>query len=217
MMWKTLLVVLILLVAPARVFGADYEITLGAIYTETEAPFHTLLYASCPDENGTKHDANVTFSINAIPFTWNTYTERYEGSDSSATPAIKTYNAITASADSENITSTFSLNNTVTVTWTEGTMSRLQTDFMTGDFIGSIINENTRVMGVLFTYTALLAILSVGIYNVSGVYATVFVWVMGWSVWSGVTHGGAQLLGILFILLGLGVALTKMYMGRRNT
>ena len=214
---KILLILFILSLAPARVFGADYEITLGTIYTETEAPFNTLLYASCPDENGTKHDANVTFSINTIPFTWNTYTERYEATDSSSTPTTKTYDTITASADSENITSTFSLNNTVSVTWMQGTMDRLQTDFMSGDFIGSIINENTRMLGTLFTYTALMAILSVGFYNSVGAYGTIFLWIMGWGVWSGVTHGGAQVLGILFICLGLGIAITKMYLDRRTT
>lgn len=209
--------VTILLFSMQPVYASDFTIDLGSIFTETEAGFTVLLYATCVDALGVQHEDNVTFTINSTAFTWNTYTNRYEGTDSSNIPATNTYNNISASNDVNNLTSTFTLNNTVTVTWTQSTMDRLSTNFMGGDWIGAIIDENTRVMGVLFTYTALMAIFSVGIYNVSGFYATVFTWILGWGIFSGVTHGNAQLLGFLFIGLAGGLALVKAFLDRRNS
>jgi len=149
--------------------------------------------------------------------TWTNTTNNFYDQVSSAIPATITYDTVTSFLEDTYTITSAEINTTVTITWTTGTITSLQTNMLTGDWIGAIIAQVTGTMGGLFTYSVLIAILSIGIYNVSGPYATLFTWIMGWSVWSGVTHGGAQLLGIFFLVLGFGLAITKVFIDRRRS
>ena len=196
-----------------------YLIDLDAAFTETEAGFNALILATGYSQlDG--HTIGVNESLNVLnlgAFTWNSNDNVFYQQVSSSTPLTRTYNTITSfNEDTYGITSA-EIDTTVTITWTQGTMDRLITSLSDGDILGTILEENTRVFGVLFTYTAMMAILSVGIYNVSGFYATVFVWIIGWGIFSGVTHGNAQLLAFLFIGLAGAAAITKTAIDRRNS
>ncbi len=196
-----------------------YLIDLNAAFTETEEGFNALITAtgsSTIDGHAVAFDDALNVDgVGAM--TWTNYTDNFYGQTTSAIPATTTYDTVTSFLESTYGITSAEINTTVTITWTEGTLDRLQVNFLTGDWVGAIIEETTQSLGGMFTYTVLMAILSVGIYNVSGAYATIFSWIIGWSTWSGVTHGGAQLLGILFIVLGFGLALTKVALDRRRS
>jgi len=212
------LVVFVMLIAPITFVNAEvFTINVYSIYETTEEDFTTLLYASCIDSTNTTHGNNVTFTINTAVFTWNAYTDRYEATYQRNTPGTETFGPLDSFTDANNLTSTASIARNATITWTQGTMDRLQTHFMTGDWVGAVLGEYAYTMGTLFFYTALMTILSVGIYNVGGAYTTILAWILGWGVFSGVIHGQAQLIGYIFILLGVAIALVKLALDRRTT
>lgn len=194
-----------------------FTIQVHSIYDQTETGFTTLLYATCLDSTNTTHLDNITFTINGAAFTYNDYTNRYEAVYTRNTPGTEIFGALGAFADSENITSTATVTLNTTVIWTEGTIERLQTDFMTGDWINAILGEYTFSMGALFFWTAVMVIISGGIYNVGGAYVTLFAWILGWGVFSSVIHGQAQIVGYFFIVLGAGLALVKLALDRRTS
>jgi len=214
----TLAFLMLTLLTPYTITRAEvYEIEVYSLYPQTEAEFYTLLYATCLDSLGVSHQDNITFTINGAAFTWSDYTDRYEATYSRNTPGVEIFGALGVFADSENMTSTATVSLNATVTWTQGTINRLQTDFMAGDWINAILGEYIYGMGGMFFYTALISILSIGIYNVAGAYATLFVWVLGWGVFSGVVHGESQAFGVFFIVFGLAVAIVKLVLDRRTT
>lgn len=212
-----LVTIIFLLATIAQVNAETYTIQVDSIYEQTEEDFYTLLYATCQDSGNTTHGANITFTINSAEFTYNEDTGRYEAITSQGTPGTEIYGTLDSFTDSENATSTATVTQNVTVTWTQGTLDRLQVDFMTGDWINAILGEYIYSMGAMYFWTAMMTILSVGVYNVSGVYATLFAWILGWGVFSGVVHGQAQVFGVLFIVLGAGLALVRLVLDRRTT
>lgn len=195
-----------------------YEVYLEAQYEETEAGLQTLLTAQGESAvDGHSLGAGDTFTINGVAFTYNTYTGNFTGTVSKSTPQTVTYGTAITGAEATYTITNFSVNNTAVVTWTTSTLSRLQTGFGTGDWVGTIINEYVATAGGLATYTFIIGMISIAVYNISGVYATLFIWVLGWGTWSAVVHGEAQWLGIAFLCLGLGLAIVKMFMDRRTT
>jgi len=128
-----------------------------------------------------------------------------------------TFDTLDSFTDSDSALSTASIIQTTTATWVTGSMSRITQNLLTGDWIGMIIDEYIFTIGVMVFYTTIMAILSIATYNIAGVYATVFVWITGWGIFSGVVHGQAQLIGIFLIALGIGTALTKFVIDRRTS
>jgi len=196
----------------------SYHVNVYSLYSETEEDFYTLLYADGESIiDGHQLTSGDTLTIEGISFTWNTYTSRFEATDSETTPQTKTYNTLTTLNEANYSITSGSINTTATVTWTQGTMDRLQTDFMTGDWVNAILGEYIFAMGELFFWTTLMTILSVGIYNVGGAYTTILAWVLGWGVFTEVIHGQAQIIGYIFILIAVAVALVKLALDRRTT
>jgi len=196
-----------------------YLINLDTAFTETEAGFNALILATGESAlDGHSVSLNDTLNVAGVgAMTWTTKTNNFYDQVTSAIPATTTYNTITSFLeDTYGITSA-EINTTVTITWTTGSLDNLQNNLLTGDWIGAVIAENTNTMGGMFTYSVLMAILSIGIYNVAGPYATLFSWIMGWGTWSGVTHGSAQLLGVFFITLGLALAIVKVALDQRRS
>lgn len=212
-----LITLLCLLATIAQVNAETYTIEVYSIYNQTEEDFHTLLYATCLDSTNTSQRDNITFTINTADFTYSNETGRYQATYSRGTPGVETFGALDTFTDSENATSTATVTRNATVTWTQGTIERLQVDFMTGDWVNAILGEYIYTMGSLFFWTTLMTILSVGVYNVGGVYVTLFTWITGWGVFSGVVHGQAQVIGYMFIMLGFGLAVVKLILDRRTT
>ena len=62
-----------------------------------------------------------------------------------------------------------------------------------------------------------MAIFSIGVYNYSGPYAVFAIWVLGWGIFSTLVHGTALTIGRIMLVLGLGIALAKLYLDRRTS
>ena len=195
-----------------------YLLEMDSMFTETEAGFQALII--CTGESvvdGHEVSVNDTATVEGVSLTGNTYTGRLEGVDTKATAATVTYDTVNSFLeDTYGITSA-EVNTSVTVTWTTGTLDRLQTKFMTGDWIGSIFDEEVYLVGSLTFYTVVMLMFSVGIYNYSGVYTTFVFWLLGWGVFAGLVHGTAQVVAVLLFTLGMGVTLAKLYLDRRTT
>jgi len=194
-----------------------YEVYLEAQYEETEAGFTTLFTAQGASAvDGHTLGINDTLTISGLTFTWNTYLSNYTATDMKATPQTVVYGGtITGTEDTYGITN-FSCNNTATVTWITGTLDRLQTWFVTGDWMGAAFGELFLVVGEVAGYTLILAIFSLAAYQYSGPYATFAIWLFGWSVFITQVHGLAQQMAILLFAIGVGLALAKLINDRRN-
>ena len=196
----------------------SYHVNVYSIYDITEEDFNTLLYAdgeSLVDGHQLTNGDSIT--IEGIVFSWNTYTSRFEATDSESTPQTKTYDTLTSLNEATYGITSGSMNITATVTWTQGTLDRIQTDFTTGDWVSAIIGEYTYAMGELFFWTTLMTILSIGIYNVWGAYPTILAWILGWGVFTDVIHAQAQIIGYIFILFAVALAIVKLALDRRTT
>lgn len=196
----------------------SYHVNVYSIYDITEESFNTLLYAdgeSLVDGHQLTNGDSIT--IEGVVFSWNTYTSRFEATDSESTPQTKTYDTLTSLNEATYGITNGSMNITATVTWTQGTMDRIQTDFTSGDWVSAIIGEYTYAMGELFFWTTLMTILSIGIYNVWGAYPTILAWILGWGVFTDVIHAQAQIIGYIFILIAVALAIVKLALDRRTT
>ena len=197
--------------------GIIYTIELDCVYPEVEVNMNHLLIANCTDSVGNQHNTSIVFVVDGVQFKWNNYMSRYEGTVKRTTAQTVTFDTLDSFTDSDNGASTASIIQNTTATWVTGSMSRITQNLLTGDWIGMIIDEYIFTIGVMVFYTTIMAILSVATYNIAGVYATVFVWITGWGIFSGVVHGQAQLIGIFLIALGIGTALTKFVIDRRTS
>lgn len=200
-----------------RAKAADFEIRVYSVFTETEEDFRVLLYANCTDDTGTVHEDNVTFTINTVDFEWNPWMTRYEGVAMETTPTTEVYGTLDSFTDVNNGTSTAVVTLNATVTWTTGTLERLQTQFTRGNWIGAIFDEEVYLVGGLTFYTFIMLLFSMGVYNYSGVYATFLFWLLGWGVFAGLVHGPAQAIALLLFTLGLGITVAKLYLDRRTS
>jgi len=217
----TMAILLLILAAAwigaSRASAADFEIRVYSVFTETEQNFRVLLYANCTDDTGLVHEDNVTFTINTVDFEWNPWMTRYEGVALETLPTTEVYGALDSFTDANNVTSTAAVTVDATVTWTTGTLERLQTRFTVGDWIGAVFDEEAYLVGGLTLYTFVMLMFSVGLYNYSGVYATFLFWLLGWGVFAGLVHGPAQAIALLLFTLGLGITVAKLYLDRRTT
>ena len=197
--------------------GTTYTIELSCVYPEVDVNMNHLLTAVCVDTLGNQHNTSIIFAVDGVQFKWNNYMTRYEGTVKRTTAQTVTFDTLDSFTDSDSALSTASIIQTTTATWVTGSMSRITQNLFTGDWIGMIIDEYIYTIGVMVFYTTIMAILSIATYNIAGVYATVFVWITGWGIFSGVVHGQAQLIGIFLIALGIGTALTKFVLDRRTS
>lgn len=200
-----------------RVYGAQFNITLDSPVLEYEADLTALLVANCTDELGVSHGANVTFTVDGVAFTYSNYTGLYYGTVLKGTPTTIEYDSLGAFTDTENGTSSGQIIETVTITWTTGTLERLQTKFMSGNWIGAILDEEAYIVGTLTLYTFILGTISIAVWNVTGPYGTFMAWLLGWIVFAANIHGPAQSMALLLFALGCGLMFTKLYLDRRTT
>jgi len=210
------LISLIYALYPSTAEAETYNITLTTPYTEVEAGFTALLQAECVDSAGVNHEDNITFTVSGVAFTFSTYTDLYQGTVVEVTPTIIEYGVLGAFNDSGNGTSTGIIIQNVTVTWTTGTLDRLQSWFVTGDWLGAAFGEIFLVTGQVAGYTLILAIFSLGAYQYSGPYATFGIWLFGWGVFISQVHGLAQQMAVLLFTVGVGLALAKLINDRRT-
>jgi len=196
-----------------------YLIDLHTSYSETEAGFRALITATGESvidaHEVTYGDALNVDGVGAM--TWSNYTDCFQDTVTSATVATITYDTVTSFLeDTYGITSA-EINTTVTVTWTTATLDRLQTKFITGDWIGAIFDEEAYVVGTLTLYTFILGTFSIAIWNVTGPYGTFTAWLLGWIIFAATIHGPAQSMALLLFALGCGIMLAKLYLDRRTT
>jgi len=196
-----------------------YLIDLHTSYPETEAGFRALITGTgesvIDGHLVTYGDALNVVGVGAL--TWSNYTDCFQDTVTSGTPATVTYDTVTSFLeDTYGITSA-EINTTITVTWTTGTLDRLQTKFMEGDWIGAIFDEEAYLVGTLTLYTFILGTISIAIWNVTGPYGTFTAWLLGWIIFAATIHGPAQSMALLLFALGCGIMLAKLYLDRRTT
>ena len=198
-------------------FAETFIINVYSIYEEIEEDFSTLLYATCVDSLGVSHGSNVTFTINAASFVWNSKTNHYESVVMKTTPQTQVYGVLGLFTDSENALSTGSVALNATVTWTTSRLTTVLPYVRTGDLPGAVFAIDAYTIGSTFLYTFIAIALSGAMYNHSGAEAALVVWLVLWGAWSSVVSGTAVTVGVLFLALGGGLLLAKVYLDRRNT
>ena len=198
--------------------GEVYNISLGSIYSETEAGLYTMLFANCSLVGGGNDGANVTFTIDGCSFTWNQDTLQYEGIIVKGTPQTVTFNTIDVFASTEfPVGATAFISQTVTVTWTTGTLDIWQQFLVTGDWPTGVLTILFQDLTIVGGWTLIMSIFSIGVYNYSGPYATFAIWILGWSIFTTLVHGIALTIAVVMLVLGLGIALAKLFLDRRTT
>ena len=196
--------------------GPDYTIDVASIYSETEAGLYTMLYANCTT-GGVSDDANVTFTVDGCAFTWNPTSSQYEGIIMKATPQTVVFDTVDAIASSEYVGETGTVNRTATVTWTTGTFEIWQQQLVNGNWVGGVMEILFSDITLIGGWSLIMAIFSIGIYQYSGPYAVFAIWILGWGGFSTMVHGTALSIGIIMMVLGLGIALAKLFLDRRTT
>jgi len=215
---KRVLLVFVVLSLMAPMVRADvFTITLDPLYNEVEEGFYTLLTATCVNGSEVQHEGNITFTVDGAEFEWNSYIEKYQSQIKETTPQTVTYDSLDDFTDSENGSSTASINQTATVTWTTSLVDRVAGYMETGDFLGAVLLINTDLLGVMLWYTIMITGISLAIYAYTGPEATLLAWILGWGAWSAVVHGQAVTLGLIFLSLGGGLLIAKMFQDRRVT
>ncbi|GAG60752.1 unnamed protein product [marine sediment metagenome] len=213
----SVVIIFVLGMIEVQVRGAQFNITLDSPSLEYESEFTALLVANCTDELGVNHMDNVTFKVDGIEFKYSNYTGLYYGTASQNTPTIIEYDSLTEFTDTENGTSAGQITQTVTITWTTGTVDRLIVKFMEGNWIGAIFDELSYVVGSLTFYTFILGMFSIAMWNVAGPYGTFLSWILGWAVFAPRMHGAAQVGALIMFALGVGILFTKLYLDRRTS
>ena len=209
--------VLLLFSVPKALAAENYSITLDSIYSETESGLFTMLFANATRDSGDNDGNNVTFTIDGCAFTWNPISLQYEGTISKSTPQTITFDTIDAFASTEFVGETSNITQTVVVTWTTGILDVWQQQLVTGNWVGGVMDIMFAELTLVGGWSLIMAIFSIGIYNYSGPYAVFAVWVLGWGGFSTMVHGTALLVARLMLVLGLGIALAKLYLDRRTT
>ena len=195
-----------------------YNIEVGALYTEVEAGFQSLIYA-----NGSSvidgHDLTDgdTLIINGVTLAWNSYMSRFEAIVTSAIPAIVTYDTLTSLIETTYTVTNGNITTAPTITWTTTKIEQITPFMRTGDWPGAIIEINLLLIGETMFWTFLLMTISMGVYNYSGPEVTLLVWMFGWGTFSTVIHSQAQTLGLIMMALGGGIYIAKFFLDRRTS
>jgi len=209
--------VLLLFSAPRVLAAENYTITVDSIYSETESGLFTMLFANATRDSGDNDGSNVTFTISCCAFTWNPTSEQYEGTIQKSTPQTVTFGTLDAFASTEFVGETSTITQNATVTWTTGTIELWQHQLVTGNWVGGVMDLMFAELTLIGGWSLIMAIFSIGIYNYSGPYAVFAVWTLGWGAFSTIVHGTALSIAIIMLVLGLGIALAKLFLDRRTT
>jgi len=207
----------VLLTQNSWVSAEVFNISLSNEFSETEAGWTHLLIGNVTDSSGVCHRDNVTFTVTGVDFEYSNATGLYYGTVTQNTPQTIEYGVLGVFADTENVTSSGVIVQNTTVTWTTGTMDRLQQDFATGNWIGAILNEQAYVIGALAANTFIVGAFSIAAWQVFGVYGTFLTWFLGWGFFAPRVHGNAQVLALLLFASGIGVMIAKIYLDRRTS
>lgn len=194
-----------------------FNITLTNQFNETEAGFHHLLIAECIDSVGASHEDNITFTIGGVDFEYSPSSELYYGAVSQNTPQTIEYGVLTVFTDTENATSTATILQNTTVTWTTNTLDRMEQEIQNGNWIGAILNEQIFIIGALAANTFITGAFSIAAWQVVGVYGVFLMWFLGWGLFASQVHGNAQIMAIILFSLGVGIMVAKLYLDRRTS
>ena len=196
-----------------------YLIDLTALYSEVEAGLYTRISAvgeSVLDGHQVTFGDTVNV-LNVGVMLWEDMSSTFYGTSLSATPVTRVFNTLTSFNEATYGITSAEINTTATVTWTTGIMDIWQNELVNGNWVGGLFDimfvEITQIGG----WSLLMAIFSIGVYNYSGPYAMFGIWILGWGGFSTQVHGVALIFGRIMLVLGLGIALAKLYLDRRTT
>ena len=195
-----------------------YNIDVGALYTEVEAGFNSLIYANGSSViDGTELTDGDTLIINGITLGWNTYLARFEGTVTSAIPVIVTYNTLTSLIEVTDGITNGNITSAPTIIWTTDRLTLIIPFLRSGDWPGAIIQINVILMGQTVFWTFLLTAMSVAIYNHSGAETALMAWMLGWTTFSAVLHSQALTISLVLMAVGGGIYIAKFFLDRRTS
>lgn len=193
-----------------------YLVDVYTVHPEIDAGFNTLLYAigtsRLGDHSLTDGD---TLTVEGVVFAWNSYTDRFEATDSETTPQTRTYDTLTALSEATYGITSGAMNVTAAVTWVTPQLDLVQVYLSTGDLLGAVYIMATAQLGGLFLYTFIMVGVSLAVYNYTGPEATLLAWMLGWGTFSAVVHGEAVGVALILLALGGGLLIAKMFLDRR--
>jgi HAMP domain-containing protein len=216
-MWLVGLVSLLMLGLVASVNAETYTINLSTDMDEVEAGMMSRITATCLDSFNVCHNASVTFTVDGALFTWDNANDEYRSIVMKSVPQTVTFDNLDSFHDAGDVSSTASVNATVTVIWLDNRLDDLITTAATGDLPGMLWGMTIYEIGGVFVYTFIALGVSVAIYNYSGPYPVMIAWLLMWGAWSSVVHGTAAEIGIALMVLGGGTLIAKLYLDRRDT
>jgi hypothetical protein len=195
-----------------------YNIDVGALYTEVEAGFNTIIYANGSSVlDGHPLTDGTVLIINGLTLTWNPYMNRFEATTTSAIPAIVTYDTLTSLIEVTYTITNGNITSAPTVIWTTDRLTSIIPFLRTGDWPGAIIAINTLLMGQTIFWTFLLTGISVSIYNHSGAEVALLTWMLGWGTFAAVLHSQALTISLVFMAVGGGIYIAKFFLDRRTS
>ena len=212
-----LLPLLVLLLIPVTWgHAASYSIALNATMPTVEQGMMSLITATCLDGAGVSHNETVTFTVESVKFKWIPSRGQYEGIARSSIAQTKTFNVLDSLSDSANATSTGNVTVPASVTWTTNRIDSVLVSGAAGDLTGVFWGMTIFDLGATFAYTFIALAVSVALYNHSGPEPVLILWLLMWGGWSVVVHGTAAEIGIIFLVLGGGLLIAKIYLDRRQ-
>lgn len=195
-----------------------YNIDVGALYTEVQATFNTLIYANGSSViDGHELTDGDTLIVNGVTLAWNEYMGRFEATTTSAIPAIITYDTLTSLIEVTYAITNGNISTPVTVVWTTPSIEQILPFMRTGDWPGAILAMNYILMGETITWTFLLTVISVAIYQFSGAETALLTWMFGWSMFGTVIHAQALTISLILMAIGGGVYIAKFFLDRRTS
>ena len=195
-----------------------YNIDVGALYTEVEAGFNTIIYANGSSVlDGHELTDGDSLVINGVTLSWNQYMDRFEGTTTSTIPAIITFDTLTSMLEPTYTITNGNITSAPTVIWTTDRLALIIPFLRVGDWPGAIIQMNIILMGQTVFWTFLLTAISVSIYNHSGAEVALLTWMLGWGTFAAVLHSQALTISLVFMAVGGGIYIAKFFLDRRTS
>ena len=194
-----------------------YDINIYTTIPEVEVGMMSLLYATCVDNSSVCHNETITFTIDGADFKWVPERTRYEAVVRESTPQIKLYNSVDSITDENNPTVSGFVTTPALVTWINSRIEAPLDLISGGDLPGALWEMGVYQIGGTFLYTFTSLAVSVALYQFSGPEIVMVAWLLMWGAWSSVVHGVGQQLGVVFLVMGIGVLIAKLYMDRRGS
>jgi len=195
-----------------------YNIDVGALYTEVEAGFNTIIYANGSSVlDGHELTDGDSLVINGVTLSWNQYMDRFEGTTTSTIPAIITFDTLTSMLETTYTITNGNITSAPTVIWTTDRLTSIIPFLRVGDWPGAIIQMNVILMGQTVFWTFLLTAISVSIYNHSGAEVALLTWMLGWGTFAAVLHSQALTISLVFMAVGGGIYIAKFFLDRRTS